>query len=328
MIERSHAILTPIERAGAIAMIQVRGDSFDPIGLPRIEPGQIRRANLFGIDDGVVLGVDATTRILMPHGGVAIVRQISDKLTQLGYPRAQSVDPCVIYPEASSKIESWCMHALSIVSSPMGVDVLLQHSARWVDAGCKTIAEAKDQGRACPVLDRLIHPPTIAAVGRANIGKSSLLNTLVGQRVALVADVAGTTRDHVGVPVDLGGLVVRWIDTPGIDERIGDGEEIEIATRVVAHADLIVHCIDALDDAGKMDARLRSVIDPGVEIVRVGMRSDLGDHPSGVETRVCTRSKAEGIGELVTLIRDRLVPGNEVADPTPWRFWASLGVDA
>ncbi len=244
MSDRSHAILTPIERAGAIAIIQVRGDSFDPIGLPRVEPGQIKRADLVGIDDGVVLGVDATTRILMPHGGVAIVRQISYKLTQLGYPRAQSVDPCMIYPEASSEIEAWCMQALSIVSSPMGVDVLLEHNARWLDAGCKTIAEAKGQGRVSDVLDRLVHPPTIAAVGRANIGKSSLLNTLVGQRVALVADIAGTTRDHVGVPVDLGGLVVRWIDTPGIDERIGDGDEIEIATQVVAHADLIVHCID------------------------------------------------------------------------------------
>ena len=99
MIERSHAILTPIERAGAIAMIRVRGKSFDAIGLPSVEPGQIKRADLLGIDDGVVLGVDATTRILMPHGGVAIVRQIADKLTKLGFAQIKAFDPSAIYPE-------------------------------------------------------------------------------------------------------------------------------------------------------------------------------------------------------------------------------------
>ncbi len=54
-------------------------------------------------------------------------------------------------------------------------------------------SEARDR-----VLRRLIDPPLVVAIGPPNIGKSSLLNALAGRSVALVADEAGTTRDHVG----------------------------------------------------------------------------------------------------------------------------------
>jgi len=309
-------------------MIMVHGESLDVLGLPSVLPGQIRRAELFGIDDGVVLGMDDCSAIIMPHGGIAIVRQICAKLTDLGWGQRSFVEPTKTYPEASNEIEAWCMHALSLVSSPMGVDVLLDHAGRWHKQGIASLHEAESLGRTSGVLDRLLQLPTVVAVGRANIGKSSLLNTLVGQRVALVADVAGTTRDHVGVPVDLGGLVVRWIDTPGVDERIEDADEIIIATRVIQHADLVLHCIDSSDDAGRLDPRIEGCLDERIGIVRVGMRSDLGSHLSEVDVRICTGSHPAGIEDLVGTVRDRLVPPQELRDPSPWRFWTSLRCDA
>tara|TARA_E500000318_G_scaffold86482_4_gene82971 strand:+ start:5976 stop:6962 length:987 start_codon:yes stop_codon:yes gene_type:complete len=323
-----HAILTPAERAGAIAMIQVQGDGLDRLGFPLVPMGQIKRADLFGIDDGVIYGVDTHTQILMPHGGVAILRRISEELSGRGCPVRDSVRPHEVYPEATNEIEAWCMHALSVMASPLGVDVLLDHTARWFDMGCASRNEANGRGRSSVALNRLINPPTVVAVGRANIGKSSLLNTLVGQRVALVADVVGTTRDHVGVPVDLGGVVVRWIDTPGVDERVEDADEIEIAARVVANADLVIHCIDADDERGVLDSRLSAEIRDQVSVVRLGMRSDLGHHPCGVDVRVCTGQVAERVGDLVALLRDQLVPSDEIDDPCPWRFWESLAPEA
>ncbi|MCR9075195.1 MAG: hypothetical protein NXI07_04070, partial [bacterium] len=103
-----HSILTPSDRAGAVAMIQVEHPSMREIGLPEVEPHQLRRADLFGLDDGVVLGLDGRAAVLMPHGGIASVRQICSELEQRGVPSRTPVDPVVLYPEARSEIEAWC----------------------------------------------------------------------------------------------------------------------------------------------------------------------------------------------------------------------------
>lgn len=164
-----------------------------------------------------------------------------------------------------------------------------------------------------------------ALIGHSGVGKSTLVNALAGQRVALVADVAGTTRDHVGALVNLGGLVVRWVDTPGIDERISDGDAITLATQVIARADLIVHCIDPDDPGGALDPRLAPAIDRQTPVIRAGTRADLGEHRAGTDVRLSVTPKASrGLETLVGLARSALVPPAALADPTPWRFWDSI----
>ncbi|MFG0244543.1 MAG: GTPase [Phycisphaerales bacterium JB052] len=325
MSERWHSILTPTQRAGAIAMVMLHHAAPESIGIKRVAPGKLALCDLLGIDEGVVLGLDDDTRVLMSHGGVAIVRAISERLAALGVPLNRQPDPSLVYPEAQGEIEACCLHALSIAPSPMAVDVLLKHSQRWSVSGIETIQQADAIDAIGPgALDRLLHPPSVVAVGRANVGKSSLINALVGQQVALVADVAGTTRDHVGVPVDLGGLVVRWIDTPGVDERIGDSGELTIARQVLRHADLVVHCIDAIDDPGVLDERLRDSIAPAVPVVRVGTRSDLGAHACPVDAMVQLGVNGSGLSALVSLLREQLLPDSVLSDPRPWCFWGSL----
>ena len=321
-----YSILTPSDRAGAIAMIHVGGVEPSSIGLASVEAGWLVRSDLFGLDDGVVLGQGDGSVVLMPHGGVAIVRSICDALESKGLILSTTPDPMAVYPEASNEIEAWCLHALSVAASDAAVDVLLDRSERWKVLGVETCADGDthEEAQRSDVLDRLIHPPTVAAVGRANVGKSSLLNALVGQHVALVADVAGTTRDHVGVPVDLGGVVVRWIDTPGVDERIETGDEITIAQRVVAHTDLVVHCIDSQGDPGELDPRVADAISDSAAVIRAGTRSDLGEHESAVDVRVSVGEGGSGIGGLVSTIREQLVPSEALADPRVWRFWATL----
>jgi tRNA modification GTPase len=86
----------------------------------------------------------------------------------------------------------------------------------------------------------------VAIVGPPNAGKSSLLNAIARRDVAIVSDIAGTTRDAIEVQVELGGLLVTLVDTAGIRETQDQVESlgIERSHRHASEADLVI----ALDD--------------------------------------------------------------------------------
>ncbi|QKK10189.1 MAG: GTP-binding protein [Planctomycetota bacterium] len=113
------------------------------------------------------------------------------------------------------------LETLSRAVSPRAVDLLLDQPARWAAQGLP--APPLDTPSTSPelsrVLDRLVVPPLVVAIGPSNVGKSTLLNRLAGRPVAVTADEPGTTRDHVGSLVDLDGLIVRYVDTPGLQAR-------------------------------------------------------------------------------------------------------------
>lgn len=326
-----HTIESPRSTPGAIAMIRVVHPDPSSLGLIDPAPGAIRLGSFFGIDEGVIVRMDADSILLMPHGGLAIVRAISAELSKRGVAHSALQNPAELFPEAENEIDAWMLWALSIAASPDAIDELLDQPRRWGDLGVKTIADANriEEVADSRVLTRLITPAIVAAVGRANIGKSTLINALSGHQVAIVADVAGTTRDHVGVLVDLGGLVVRWIDTPGIDDRIGDGDEIDIAMRVVAQADLIVHCIDPSDQTGELDERLVRAIGQEIPLIRVGTRADLGSHEAHVDVAISIGSGgvSSGVETLVGSLREALVPSHALSSGLPWRFWEGLNAD-
>jgi len=84
-------------------------------------------------------------------------------------------------------------------------------------------------------------------VGKPNVGKSSLLNVLVGHKRALVTDIPGTTRDVIEETINLSGLPLRLLDTAGIRrtsdivERLG----VEAAKEQLAAAELVLMVLDA-----------------------------------------------------------------------------------
>ena len=85
-----------------------------------------------------------------------------------------------------------------------------------------------------------------AILGRPNVGKSSLLNALVGYERAIVTDIAGTTRDTVEEKASLGGVLLRLIDTAGIREA-GDTVErlgVERSRRAADTAELALLVVD------------------------------------------------------------------------------------
>src|ERR1700710_171646 len=57
--------------------------------------------------------------------------------------------------------------------------------------------------------------PVVAIVGRPNVGKSSLLNALIGKRISIVQDMPGVTRDRISIPLRIGDRFVELVDTGG-----------------------------------------------------------------------------------------------------------------
>jgi len=126
-------------------------------------------------------------------------------------------------------------------------------------------------------------PRRVALLGRPNVGKSSLLNKLVGHQRSLVDPVAGTTRDPVDELVELGGTTWRFVDTAGIRRRFREnqGADYYAALRTAGALDLAevaVVLIDASEPLTEQDLRIISmVIEAGRALVIAYNKWDLVD---------------------------------------------------
>jgi GTP-binding protein len=126
-------------------------------------------------------------------------------------------------------------------------------------------------------------PAAIAFVGRPNVGKSSLVNALLGQDRAIVSDVPGTTRDSIDTRLAWGRSEVVLIDTAGIRRRgkVASGPAAERystlrALRAIARADVAVLVIDAVDGLTAQDAHVAGyVVEEGRGLVVAVNKWDL-----------------------------------------------------
>lgn len=320
-----------IGRGGAIAIIELRGDVSEllvrmlgadvPVGRTRlVEPP--------GVDQMIVARMAADDALLFPHAGTALTKRVIAAIEAAGAQgnTAESFD-LDVDPRDAAALANLQHEALCRAASPLAIDLLLEQPERWARVWAThdqcDAAELVMPPEGSAALRRLIDPPLVVALGPPNVGKSSLLNTLCGRSVSVVADEPGTTRDHVGALINLAGLTVRFIDAPGIDPRITSGgvsDALQQASQSLAltaarGADLLLWCGDAasgfLTDRGEF---------ANIDRVRVGLRSDLGAAAEPVDAAVSTR-QAAGLNELVAVIRERLVPNRWLQDHRAWRFW-------
>ena len=149
-----------------------------------------------------------------------------------------------------------------------GLDGTAAEAARW-DAAIA--AESEDE------------PAAIAFVGRPNVGKSSLLNALLGEERAIVSDVPGTTRDAIDTRLAWGRSEVVLIDTAGIRRRgkVASGPAAERystlrALHALSRADVAVLVIDAVEGLTAQDAHVAGyVVEEGKGLVVAVNKWDL-----------------------------------------------------
>src|ERR671937_2821758 len=104
---------------------------------------------------------------------------------------------------------------------------------------------------------------TIAIIGRPNVGKSTLFNRLVGQRLALVDDLPGVTRDRREGEARLGDLSFTAIDTAGLDDAAPDslaGRMRAQTEAAVGSADLNLFLVDARAGLTPLDAEFAELV--------------------------------------------------------------------
>jgi len=106
--------------------------------------------------------------------------------------------------------------------------------------------------------------PRIAIVGKPNVGKSSLINRLLGENRLIVSDIAGTTRDAVDTPVRYNGKEYIFIDTAGLRRKNKVREELEHfmiirAVSAIERSDVVILVIDATEGVTEQDAKIAGI---------------------------------------------------------------------
>lgn len=106
--------------------------------------------------------------------------------------------------------------------------------------------------------------PRIAIVGRPNVGKSSIVNRLVGEKRVIVSDIAGTTRDAIDTPLKRNDREYILIDTAGLRRKSKIHEDLERYSIIrtvtaVERADVVVMVIDAAEGVAEQDAKIAGI---------------------------------------------------------------------
>lgn len=151
---------------------------------------------------------------------------------------------------------------------------------------------------------RLAEGLTLVLAGAPNSGKSTLLNRLCGEDLAIVTDVPGTTRDPLVHDLLLDGMPLRLVDTAGLrdtEDRI-EREGVARSYRRMQEANVV---LQLLDDTAEPEAVPE--LAPGQQLLRVRNKCDLSGRPAGAcpdgSVRICARD-GQGVEALLDAIRD------------------------
>ena len=182
------------------------------------------------------------------------------------------------------------------------LDALVVKLNEEVAAPLDTLIASAEQGR--------IYREGVAVVivGRPNVGKSSLLNSILQEDRALVTAVPGTTRDSIEEHVDISGMPVRIADTAGIREGAEEVEELGIqrAKNLINRADVVLFMIDGAAGVSEEDRRLFATISnkPAIilankiDLLKKGEKVDLSFFPEETPKVLLSAKTQSGLADL------------------------------
>jgi tRNA modification GTPase len=168
---------------------------------------------------------------------------------------------------------------------------------------CVALAEELADWLERPRVEPLKDGVRVVVAGPPNAGKSSLINAIAGQERAIVTDIPGTTRDHIEVPLALGGVPILLTDTAGLRETEDEVEAIGVGrTRGLVEAADVLVWLGAPDDAP-----------PHPRLIRVHPKADLGAEAADGSIAVSAKT-GEGLVDLLDHIGEQakvLLPGED-----------------
>jgi tRNA modification GTPase len=182
---------------------------------------------------------------------------------------------------------------------------MLMEKAKLVREEVKKLLQTSEQGKI------LREGLSTVIIGRPNVGKSSLLNSLVHENKAIVTDIPGTTRDVIEEYVNVRGVPLRLSDTAGIREtediveRIG----VERSRKVLKEADLLLLVLNAADPLTEEDENLFKAVE-GMDVIIIVNKTDL---PQQINMDRVTELSANHKLVTTSLLEDRGVDELEEA---------------
>ena len=208
------------------------------------------------IDEQIAVALDLADLVLfvvdVKGGLTALDREVAARLRRLGRP------VLLVANKVESRADELAvgeLHGLGfgdpwVVSAKeqLGITVLREH-----------VIEAVGEAAVMPMMPSEV--VRVAIVGRMNVGKSTLVNALVGHQRVIVSSVAGTTRDAVDVPFAYKGRRFVAIDTAGIRKRKTVSDSVDFygqarAERAIRRADVVWLMLDATRDTGRIDRQI------------------------------------------------------------------------
>jgi tRNA modification GTPase len=325
--------LTPSGRA-AVAVVLVAGPSAvravdhcfaakneRPIADTPIERIQLGR---WGGPDGEELIVARRTANQVEvhcHGGAAAVRAVIERLQVHGCEPMSWRD--WLRHADSDPIRAAAQIALADAPTTRTAAILLDQYQGALTAAIEqasTAAAAGNWSDVIDVLDKLLlrskvglhltAPWQVVIAGPPNVGKSSLMNALVGYQRAIVCDLPGTTRDVVGATTAIDGWPIQFSDTAGLHDTLDELESagIERATAALATADLIL----LVEEPTLSTPNIANRLPPETPLLRALNKIDLlaaasGPHSEQFDVHTSALT-GEGIDTLIAAIGRALIP--------------------
>jgi GTP-binding protein len=269
-------------RVGNKSYLVVDTGGFEPVAKDGILHEMARQTRQAVDEADVILFiVDARTGLTAQDQTVADELRRSGRRIHLVVNKAEGMDPATAAAE---------FHALGM-GDPLSISAA--HGENITDLMTLVLAEFPEEAHA---EEQAAKRPRIAVVGRPNVGKSTLVNALLGEERVIVFDRPGTTRDSIYIDFTLGDREYTLIDTAGVRKR---GKVDEVAEKysviktlqAISDANVAVLVLDATQDISEQDAHIAGfILEAGrAVVIAINKWDGLSEHERDMAKRSLAR---------------------------------------